>query len=156
MAHETLQKAGYEAPKIAVCGINPHAGENGLFGYGEEDEKVVPAVKKAQEEGIQVVGPLPADTLFFRATRGDFDIVVAMYHDQGHGPIKVLGLEAGVNITVGLPIIRTSVDHGTAFDIAGKGIADEQSLKEALSKRLNWHLDANNNIRDDKTSELGH
>ena len=136
MAHETLQKAGYTAPKIAVCGINPHAGENGLFGYGEEDEKVVPGVKKAQDEGIQVVGPLPADTLFFRATRGDFDIVVAMDHDQGHGPIKVLGLEAGVNITVGLPIIRTSVDHGTAFDIAGKGIADEQSLKEALKHAI--------------------
>lgn len=136
MAHETLQKAGYEAPKIAVCGINPHAGENGLFGYGEEEEKVVPAVKKAQEEGIQVWGPLPADTLFFRATRGDFDIVVAMYHDQGHGPIKVLGLEAGVNITVGLPIIRTSVDHGTAFDIAGKGIADDQSLKEAIRQAV--------------------
>jgi 4-phospho-D-threonate 3-dehydrogenase / 4-phospho-D-erythronate 3-dehydrogenase len=136
MAHETLQKAGYAAPKIAVCGINPHAGENGLFGYGEEEEKVIPGVKRAQEEGIQAFGPLPADTLFFRATRGDFDIVVAMYHDQGHGPIKVLGLEAGVNITVGLPIIRTSVDHGTAFDIAGKGIADEQSLKEALRQAI--------------------
>jgi 4-hydroxythreonine-4-phosphate dehydrogenase len=136
MAHETLQKAGYASPKIAVCGINPHAGENGLFGYGEEEEKIIPGVKRAQEEGIQVVGPLPADTLFFRATRGDFDIIVAMYHDQGHGPIKVLGLEAGVNITIGLPIIRTSVDHGTAFDIAGKGIADEQSLKEALRQAI--------------------
>lgn len=136
MAHETLQKAGYPSPKIAVCGINPHAGENGLFGYGEEEEKIIPGVQKAQAEGIQAVGPLPADTLFFRATRGDFDIVVAMYHDQGHGPIKVLGLEAGVNITVGLPIIRTSVDHGTAFDIAGKGIADEQSLKEALRQAI--------------------
>lgn len=136
MAHETLQKAGYANPRIAVCGINPHAGENGLFGYGEEEEKIVPAVKRALEEGIQVQGPLPADTLFFRTTRGDFDIVVAMYHDQGHGPVKVLGLEAGVNITVGLPIIRTSVDHGTAFDIAGKGIADEQSIKEALRQAI--------------------
>ena len=136
MAHETLQKAGYEKPRIAVCGINPHAGENGLFGYGEEEEKVVPAVERAQQEGIEVQGPLPADTLFFRTTRGDFDIVVAMYHDQGHGPVKVLGLEAGVNITVGLPIIRTSVDHGTAFDIAGKGIADEQSIKEALRQAI--------------------
>ncbi|MDF2964599.1 MAG: pdxA [Paenibacillus sp.] len=136
LAHETLQKAGNAAPKIAVCGINPHAGENGLFGYGEEEEKVIPAVERAQGEGIQVVGPLPADTLFFRARRGDFDIVVAMYHDQGHGPIKVLGLEAGVNITVGLPIIRTSVDHGTAFDIAGRGIADEQSIKEALRQAI--------------------
>lgn len=136
LAHETLQKAGYAAPRIAVCGINPHAGENGLFGYGEEKEKIIPAVEKAQQEGIQVAGPLPADTLFFRTTRGDFDIVVAMYHDQGHGPVKVLGLEAGVNITVGLPIIRTSVDHGTAFDIAGKGIADEQSIKEALRQAI--------------------
>ncbi|MGP4071049.1 4-hydroxythreonine-4-phosphate dehydrogenase PdxA [Piscibacillus sp. B03] len=132
MADDTLKKAGIEQPKIAVCGINPHAGENGLFGYGEEEEKVVPGVERALTEGIDVQGPLPADTLFFRAVRGDFDIVVAMYHDQGHGPIKVLGLDAGVNITVGLPIIRTSVDHGTAFDIAGKGIADEKSLIEAI------------------------
>ncbi|CAG7643107.1 D-threonate 4-phosphate dehydrogenase [Paenibacillus allorhizosphaerae] len=136
LAHETLQKAGYDQPRIAVCGINPHAGENGLFGYGEEEEKVIPAVERAQREGVKVVGPLPADTLFFRTTRGDFDIVVAMYHDQGHGPVKVLGLEAGVNITVGLPIIRTSVDHGTAFDIAGKGIADEQSMKEAIRQAI--------------------
>lgn len=132
LAHDTLRKAGVAAPKIAVCGINPHAGENGLFGYGEEEEKVIPAVEKAQAEGMQVAGPLPADTLFFRAVRGDFDIVVAMYHDQGHGPVKVLGLDAGVNITVGLPIIRTSVDHGTAFDIAGTGAADEKSLMEAI------------------------
>ncbi|RAR41546.1 4-hydroxythreonine-4-phosphate dehydrogenase PdxA [Paenibacillus sp. MDMC362] len=132
LAHETLQKSGIAAPRIAVCGINPHAGENGLFGYGEEEEKVIPGVEKAQAEGIEVVGPLPADTLFFRTVRGDFDIVVAMYHDQGHGPVKVLGLDAGVNITVGLPIIRTSVDHGTAFDIAGQGIADEKSLMEAI------------------------
>jgi 4-phospho-D-threonate 3-dehydrogenase / 4-phospho-D-erythronate 3-dehydrogenase len=136
LAHETLQKSGIPSPKIAVCGINPHAGENGLFGYGEEEEKVMPGVKRAQDEGIDVIGPLPADTLFFRAVRGDFDIVVAMYHDQGHGPVKVLGLDAGVNITVGLPIIRTSVDHGTAFDIAGKGIADEASLVEAIRQAV--------------------
>lgn len=138
LAHDTLKKSGIESPKIAVCGINPHAGENGLFGYGEEEEKVVPAVEKAQGEGIDVVGPLPADTLFFRTVRGDFDIVVAMYHDQGHGPVKVLGLDAGVNITVGLPIIRTSVDHGTAFDIAGKGIADEKSLMEAIRQAVEF------------------
>ena len=136
LADETLKKAGYTNPKIAVCGINPHAGENGLFGYGEEEEKVIPGVEKAALEGIDVVGPLPADTLFFRTVRGDFDIVVAMYHDQGHGPVKVLGLDAGVNITVGLPIIRTSVDHGTAFDIAGKGIADEKSLQEAIRQAI--------------------
>ncbi|MGD7045726.1 4-hydroxythreonine-4-phosphate dehydrogenase PdxA [Jeotgalibacillus proteolyticus] len=136
LAHETLSKSGISSPKIGVCGINPHAGENGLFGYGEEEEKIIPAIEEAQAKGIQVEGPLPADTLFFRAQRGDFDIVVAMYHDQGHGPIKVLGLEAGVNITVGLPIIRTSVDHGTAFDIAGKGIADEGSMLEALRQAI--------------------
>lgn len=136
LAHDTLKRAGYQTPKIGVCGINPHAGENGLFGYGEEETKIIPAVERARTEGIDVTGPLPADTLFFRAARGDFDIVVAMYHDQGHGPIKVLGLEAGVNITVGLPIIRTSVDHGTAFDIAGKGIADDRSIKEALRQAI--------------------
>ncbi|MGN7359003.1 4-hydroxythreonine-4-phosphate dehydrogenase PdxA [Paenibacillus sp. SAF-054] len=136
LAHDTLTKSGIDHPRIAVCGINPHAGENGLFGYGEEEEKVVPAVRKAQEEGINVVGPLPADTLFFRTVRGDFDIVVAMYHDQGHGPVKVLGLDAGVNITVGLPIIRTSVDHGTAFDIAGKGIVEEKSMMEAIRQAV--------------------
>jgi 4-hydroxythreonine-4-phosphate dehydrogenase len=136
LAHETLTKAGYENPRIAVCGINPHAGENGLFGYGEEEEKVIPGVNKAIEEGINVVGPLPADTLFFRTIRGDFDIVVAMYHDQGHGPVKALGLDAGVNITVGLPIIRTSVDHGTAFDIAGKGIVEEKSMMEAIRQAV--------------------
>ncbi|QUN32155.1 4-hydroxythreonine-4-phosphate dehydrogenase PdxA (plasmid) [Cupriavidus sp. KK10] len=133
-AHETLLRAGIASPRIGVCGINPHAGENGLFGYGEEEEKIVPAVEALRERGWDVEGPLPADTLFFRAGRGDFDVVVAMYHDQGHGPVKVMGLEAGVNVTVGLPVIRTSVDHGTAFDIAGKGIADERSMLEALKQ----------------------
>lgn len=131
-AHTTLTRAGIARPRIGVCGINPHAGENGLFGRGEEASKIEPAVRAARERGWDVRGPLPADTLFFLAARGDYDIVVAMYHDQGHGPIKVLGLEAGVNITVGLPMVRTSVDHGTAFDIAGKGVADERSLIEAL------------------------
>jgi 4-phospho-D-threonate 3-dehydrogenase / 4-phospho-D-erythronate 3-dehydrogenase len=131
-AHATLRRAGLERPRIGVCGINPHAGENGLFGRGEEALKIEPAIALARSRGWQVTGPLPADTLFFLAARGDFDIVVAMYHDQGHGPVKVLGLEAGVNITVGLPVVRTSVDHGTAFDIAGTGRADERSLVEAL------------------------
>ena len=130
--HDTLVAAGIPAPRIAVCGINPHAGENGLFGRGEEEEKVAPAVRASQAAGIDVQGPLPADTIFFRAGRGDFDLVVAMYHDQGHGPVKVLGIEHGVNITVGLPVVRTSVDHGTAFDIAGRNIADEASMIEAL------------------------
>lgn len=131
---ELLKLAGIPNPRIAVCGINPHAGENGLFGRGEEVEKIVPAMEKLQSEGWAIQGPLPADTLFFRARRGDFDLVVAMYHDQGHGPVKVLGLEVGVNVTVGLPFVRTSVDHGTAFDIAGTGKADPQSLIEALKQ----------------------
>jgi 4-hydroxythreonine-4-phosphate dehydrogenase len=135
-AHDTLTKAGIREPRIGVCAINPHAGEHGLFGHGEEEEKIEPAVRSCRARGWSVEGPLPADTLFFRAGRGDFDVVVAMYHDQGHGPIKVLGLEAGVNITVGLPVVRTSVDHGTAFDIAGKGIADERSLLEAMRQAV--------------------
>jgi 4-phospho-D-threonate 3-dehydrogenase / 4-phospho-D-erythronate 3-dehydrogenase len=130
--HEALQRAGIPAPRIAVCGINPHAGENGLFGYGEEEEKIVPAIERLQADGIDARGPLPADTVFFVAGRGDYDLVVAMYHDQGHGPVKVLGIEAGVNITVGLPVIRTSVDHGTAFDIAGSGKVEVGSMIEAL------------------------
>jgi 4-hydroxythreonine-4-phosphate dehydrogenase len=128
----TLVAAGLGEPRIGVCAINPHAGENGLFGHGEEATKIDPAVATCRARGWSVEGPLPGDTLFFRAYRGDFDLVVAMYHDQGHIPIKVMGLEAGVNITVGLPVIRTSVDHGTAFDIAGRGIADEGSMVEAL------------------------
>lgn len=138
LAHETLLRAGNPRPRIAVCGINPHAGENGLFGNGEEEEKLIPGIEKARAEGIDVSGPYPADTLFYRAVRGDFDIVIACYHDQGHGPIKVLGIEAGVNITVGLKggIIRTSVDHGTAFDIAGKGLADERSIIEAIRQAV--------------------
>ena len=131
-----LQKAGIAQPRIGVCGINPHAGENGLFGCGEEGEKIAPAIEACRARGLNVEGPLPADTLFFRAQRGDFDLVVAMYHDQGHGPVKVLGLEAGVNITIGLPVIRTSVDHGTAFDIAGTGKADERSMIQAILQAI--------------------
>jgi 4-hydroxythreonine-4-phosphate dehydrogenase len=133
-AHETMRRAGFDNPRIGVCGINPHAGEHGLFGRGEEESKIEPAVRACKAKGWNVEGPLPADTLFFRAGRGDFDIVVAMYHDQGHGPVKVLGIDSGVNITVGLPVIRTSVDHGTAFDIAGTGKADERSLLTALKQ----------------------
>jgi 4-phospho-D-threonate 3-dehydrogenase / 4-phospho-D-erythronate 3-dehydrogenase len=130
--HAALVSAGIENPRIAVCGINPHAGENGLFGYGEEETKIAPAIAACRKKGWRVEGPLPADTLFFLAQRGDYDLVVAMYHDQGHGPVKALGLESGVNITIGLPVIRTSVDHGTAFDIAGTGKADESSMLEAM------------------------
>lgn len=130
--HEALTRAGNANPVIGVCGINPHAGENGLFGYGEEEEKIVPALESLRAQGIDARGPLPADTAFFLAGRGDYDLIVAMYHDQGHAPVKVLGIEAGVNLTVGLPVIRTSVDHGTAFDIAGTGKADPRSMVEAL------------------------
>ena len=134
--HDVLVKAGIENPRIAVCGINPHAGEHGLFGYGEEEEKVAPGIEAARAAGIDARGPLPADTVFFRARRGDFDLVVAMYHDQGHCPVKVLGIESGVNITVGMPVVRTSVDHGTAFDIAGRGTVDEGSMVEALRQAV--------------------
>jgi 4-hydroxythreonine-4-phosphate dehydrogenase len=136
--HDLLVRTGIRVPKIAVCGINPHAGEQGLFGRGEEAGKIEPAVRLARHEGIDARGPFPADTLFFRARRGEFDLVVAMYHDQGHGPVKVLGLEAGVNVTVGLPFVRTSVDHGTAFDIAGQGVADERSMIEALRSAVQF------------------
>jgi 4-hydroxythreonine-4-phosphate dehydrogenase len=138
LAHDTLTRAGMKKPSVAVCGINPHAGENGLFGNGEEEEKLAPGIEKAKQEGINASGPHPADTLFFRAARGDFDIVVACYHDQGHAPIKVMGIEDGVNITVGLKggVIRTSVDHGTAFDIAGKNIADSRSMKAAINSAI--------------------
>lgn len=131
-AHSVLVKAGNANPKIGVCGINPHAGESGLFGNGEEEAKIAPAIAACRSKGWDVVGPLPADTLFYLAQRGDYDMVIAMYHDQGHGPVKVLGLESGVNITIGLPVVRTSVDHGTAFDIAGTGKADERSMLEAM------------------------
>ena len=131
-----LRSAGFAEPRIGVCGINPHAGEGGLFGRGEEESKIVPAIAAARARGWNVEGPLPADTLFYRAARGDFDLVVAMYHDQGHGPVKVMGLEHGVNVTAGLPILRTSVDHGTAFDIAGTGKADERSMREALRQAV--------------------
>ncbi|WP_166969314.1 4-hydroxythreonine-4-phosphate dehydrogenase PdxA [Brevibacterium atlanticum] len=130
--HDALVRAGIERPHIGVCAINPHAGENGLFGYGEEEEKIAPAIRKLQSDDIDAAGPLSADTAFFLAGRGDYDLIVAMYHDQGHGPIKVLGIDAGVNITVGLPVIRTSVDHGTAFDIAGTGTVDTESMSEAM------------------------
>lgn len=131
-AHAAARRAGVGSPRIAVCAINPHAGEGGLFGRGEEQAKILPAVEASRARGWNVEGPLPADTLFYRAGRGEFDIVVAMYHDQGHGPVKLMGVEHGVNVTVGLPVVRTSVDHGTAFDIAGKGTADERSMLEAL------------------------
>jgi 4-hydroxythreonine-4-phosphate dehydrogenase len=132
LAHRSLLSMGIDRPRIAVAGLNPHAGEGGLFG-SEDAELIAPAVAQAQSEGIDVVGPLPGDTVFMHARKGRYDIVVAQYHDQGLIPVKLLGVEDGVNVTVGLPFVRTSPDHGTAFDIAGQGIADPSSLKTALS-----------------------
>lgn len=123
---------GIKGPRIAVCGLNPHAGEGGIFG-NEEKKAIEPAIKKARREGINAIGPLPADTVFYRAVRKkEFDCVLAMYHDQGLGPLKLMHFEDGVNATLGLPIIRTSVDHGTAYDIAWKGVANHGSLRAAI------------------------
>ena len=132
LAHESLRKLGYDEPKIAVAGLNPHAGENGLFGT-EDAEQIAPAVAAAVEEGMDATGPWPPDTVLMRGRRGEFDVVVVQYHDQGHIPVKLMGFDTGVNVTVGLPFFRTSVDHGTAFDIAGTGKADPASLRAALA-----------------------
>lgn len=122
---------GIADPRIAVSGVNPHAGESCIF--GDEDERTIaPAVRRAAAEGMAVVGPLPADTVFLRAVQGEFDLVIAQYHDQGLIPIKLLAFETAVNVSVGLPIVRTSVDHGTAFDIAGRGIADHRNMQFAV------------------------
>jgi 4-hydroxythreonine-4-phosphate dehydrogenase len=131
LAHTAMVRAGTPEPRIGVAGLNPHAGENGLMGT-EELEIIEPAVEKAIAEGISASGPWPPDTVFLRARQGHFDVVVAQYHDQGLIPFKYLGLERGVNVTIGLPFVRTSVDHGTAFDIVGRGIADHRSLLVAL------------------------
>jgi len=132
LARDALVQMGFDRPRIAVAGLNPHAGEAGMFG-DEEINHIAPAVEAARDLGIDATGPVPPDTVFYRTIRGgEFDMVVVMYHDQGHIPIKVLGFESGVNVTVGLPFIRTSVDHGTAFDRAGKGTADSVSMVEAV------------------------
>jgi 4-phospho-D-threonate 3-dehydrogenase / 4-phospho-D-erythronate 3-dehydrogenase len=142
LAQQTMTGLGRPRARIALCGLNPHAGEDGLFG-DEEKTQIIPAAEDARRAGLDVYGPLPADTLFSRARGGEFDIVVAMYHDQGHVPVKTLGFNydeksgtwtglSGVNVTVGLPFLRVSVDHGTAFDRAWKGIANPESMLEAL------------------------
>ena len=133
LAHRAMTQLGIARPRIAVAGLNPHAGEHGLF--GSEDESVIrPAIQQAQTEGIEVSGPWPGDTVFMNARQGQFDIVIAQYHDQGLIPVKYLGVDEGVNITVGLPFVRTSVDHGTAFDIAGTGKASHASLRVAVEQ----------------------
>jgi 4-hydroxythreonine-4-phosphate dehydrogenase len=126
-----LPEFGWPRPRLAICGLNPHAGEHGLMGREDEDV-IVPVVAAARARGVDVRGPIPADTVFVRATRGEFDAVIACYHDQGLIPVKLLAFGSAVNVTIGLPIIRTSVDHGTAFDIAGKGVADAGSMVAAV------------------------
>jgi 4-hydroxythreonine-4-phosphate dehydrogenase len=126
-----LPRFGFASPRIAVAGLNPHAGEHGVIGR-EDGDVLVPAIETARERGIDVSGPWPADTVFIRASRGEFDAVIACYHDQGLIPVKLLAFGRAVNVTLGLPIVRTSVDHGTAFDIAGRGAADHSSLVEAV------------------------
>jgi 4-hydroxythreonine-4-phosphate dehydrogenase len=135
LADQACRAFGIVRPRIAVAGLNPHAGENGLFGR-EEIEVIAPAIALARAQGLDVSGPWPGDTVFMRARQGAFDIVVAQYHDQGLIPVKYLGVDKGVNTTVGLPFVRTSVDHGTAFDIAGSGRADASSLAHALDQAL--------------------
>ena len=131
LADSGLTSLNIASPRIAVAALNPHSGDDGLVGREEIDE-IAPAVQRACAEGIDATGPIPADSVFFRAIRGEFDAVVAMYHDQGHIPIKTHGFERSVTVTLGLPIARTSVDHGTAFDIAWTGVANDESLVEAI------------------------
>ncbi len=131
IAAQALERLGIEKGRIAVCGLNPHAGEGGAFGNEEIDE-IVPAIESALQEGLQCSGPYPADTIFNRMRGGDFEMVIAMYHDQGHGPMKLVAMDESVNVTLGIPIVRTSVDHGTAFDIAGTGKARPDSLVQAI------------------------
>jgi 4-hydroxythreonine-4-phosphate dehydrogenase len=126
-----LPRFGVAAPRIAVAGLNPHAGEHGLFG-SEEETVIAPAIASCRDGGVDVTGPFPGDTVFVRACRGEFDVVVACYHDQGLIPVKLMAFGQAVNVTLGLPIVRTSVDHGTAFDIAGKGVANPESMIAAV------------------------
>ena len=135
LTHEAGIWLGKVNPKIAIAGINPHAGEGGMLG-SDEERVLLPAIERARAHGFNVSDPLPPDTVFMRARTGEFDVVLAMYHDQGLIPVKLLGLDSAVNVTIGLPFLRTSVDHGTAFDIAGRGVASEANLLHVLR----WHL----------------
>jgi 4-hydroxythreonine-4-phosphate dehydrogenase len=131
LTHDSFRKLGFTSPRIGVAALNPHSGEGGMMGREEMDE-IAPAVEEAKAGGMDARGPFPADSIFTRAIGGEFDVVLAMYHDQGHIPVKVFGFEKSVSVALGLPFVRTSVDHGTAFDIAGKGIADSRSMEEAI------------------------
>ncbi|MCD6232480.1 4-hydroxythreonine-4-phosphate dehydrogenase PdxA [Candidatus Aerophobetes bacterium] len=144
ITYKALQNLGINRPRLAVAGLNPHAGEGGLLGK-EEINEILPAIKKAHSLGIEVQGPFSGDTLFYRAKQGEFDGIIAMYHDQGHIPLKTQGFFEGVNLTLGLPFVRTSVVHGTAFDKAGKGIANPQSLIEAIKLAILMLKKAKNN-----------
>lgn len=138
LTERAVRAMGVAAPRIAVCGLNPHAGEQGLFGR-EDAERIAPAIEQARSAGIDASGPHPADTVFYQAVRKDrYDAIVCMYHDQGHAPMKLIGFESAVNVTIGLPIVRTSVDHGTAFDIAWQGRAFTESLQAAVD--MAWRL----------------
>lgn len=145
LAHQACLAYGIAKPRIAVAGLNPHAGEGGMFGT-EDVREIAPAIADAQRDGMDASGPWPGDTVFMRARRGEFDIVVAMYHDQGLIPVKYMGIDHGVNVTVGLPFIRTSVDHGTAFDIAGTGKASHESLRCAFEQAVQLMMDRNKAI----------
>lgn len=139
LAHKAMLGLGIEKPRIGVAGLNPHSGENGLFGTEEIDE-INPAIELAREKGMDVTGPIPPDTAFLHCKNGKYDIMVAMYHDQGHIPLKMEDFMEGVNITVGLPIIRTSVDHGTVFGKAGKGTANERSMIRAIEMAVKFSI----------------
>ncbi|MBN1975228.1 MAG: 4-hydroxythreonine-4-phosphate dehydrogenase PdxA [Sedimentisphaerales bacterium] len=149
-----IQYFGIENPKIGVAALNPHAGEDGQF--GDEEQRIIsPAILLAQEQGINCTGPIPADTLFLRASQGEFDGVVAMYHDQGMIPVKLLSFKEAVNVTIGLPIIRTSPAHGTAFDIAGKNIADPSSMKAAITTAIQMAKTKKQNPEFQMNTEAG-
>lgn len=139
LAHKAGEYFNISHPKIGVCGFNPHAGEGGTIG-NEEIETIIPAIEKSQKSGINIRGPYASDTIFHKALKGDYDFVIAMYHDQGLIPLKTLYFEQGVNVTLGLPFIRTSPDHGTAYDIAGKGIAGSKSMEEAIKLAVEMSL----------------
>ena len=143
LTHQAMLSLGLSDPRLAVAGLNPHAGEGGLFG-DEELLYIAPAVAEARSQGLNVFGPFPGDTVFFRTLQGEFDAAVAMYHDQGHVAAKMLGIWRGVNITLGLPIIRTSVEHGTNFDMAGTGRSDPRSLIEAIKLAATMALHRSN------------
>lgn len=154
LTHRELPRFGIARPRLALAGLNPHAGEHGILGR-DEAEVLEPAVARSAKAGIDITGPFPGDTIFLRAMRGEFDLVFACYHDQGLIPIKMAAFGQAVNVTLGLPIIRTSVDHGTAFDIAGKDIADPESMVQAvlLAAKLASH-NADDRNADDRSADL--